>query len=674
MGLGDALLPFRPGIALVAQGLQKMPPGLVITPQSSHADPQGIAGQHVFRIRQQGQLVFVDGAEDVPQRIAAVRTDVQGQGIAQARARRRQQLGVLQSLEGAVGHLALAIVQEGIPGKTGRDRQSGPFQPGAQGRIVGQQRLGAAVRMEEDQGIAAIEPSQRFPGAQFGDLPPCRKAFAQRRFLPCVMRDIHPHDGQHEAPRALFLLGKKMQKVPMPVDARAGAVLQNGDTGAYLLHAPGRGSLLRFLIRRGRPFLPGRAGCIGGSGLAARRMGMRRRKGGHFQQAESVPGFQRRRGIGQMHGLGHGMEFPHLQEHHFALVLVAGAFLSRRPPDRETHAFAGLGLGPQPHPHPALRQGPEHGTAVLKDAGKGHDARRSRLGGHAGREPGTFHEHAGLLEHGQTQLGAFHVLRVHGMSGAQTGTYGPARQGGGHGGPGHAGQRGLGHLLAGAAAAHRRQQQGHAEAPHTGGHHIRRQLLLQGFGRAAHELIGKAEAHAAHDLAPVGKMQQHQPHAQPVQGGALSVPAGGVREYLAHPGGLVFHGAVEHVLRGKAGDGIHARGLDPGQKFQAKISDGRELRQQDTGIPHLDAMQHQHAQKTPLPVQGQEQTTLARQQFRLARRMGGGEVQGMVRTLDELAQFLHQEGVHVHEVPAGQVTGGRSGIHAASVVVPPGIV
>ena len=54
--------------------------------------------------------------------------------------------------------------------------------------------------------------------------------------------------------------------------------------------------------------------------------------------------------------------------------------------------------------------------------------------------------------------------------------------------------------------------------------------------------------------------------------------------------------------------------------------------------------------------------------------MGGGEVQGMVRTLDELAQFLHQEGVHVHEVPAGQVTGGRSGIHAVSVVVPPGIV
>ena len=375
-----------------------------------------------------------------------------------------------------------------------------------------------------------------------------------------------------------------------------------------------------------------------------------------------------------MHGLGHGVEFPHLQEHHFALVLIAGALLPRRPPDGEAHAFPGLGLGPQAHAYPPLGQGPEHGTAILEDAGKGHDARRPGRGGHAGREPGTLHEHAGLLEHGQAQLGAFHVLRVHGMPGAQTGTYGSARQRCGHGGPGHAGQSGLGHLLAGAATAYRGQQQGHAETPHTGGHHIRRQLLLQGFGRAAHELIGKAEAHTAHDLAPVGKMQQHQPHAQPVQGRGLSVPPGRIREDLAHPGGLVLHGAVQHVLRGQAGHGIHARGFDPGQQLQTKISDGRELWQQKTGIPHLDAVQHQHAQQAPLPVQGQEQTAFARQQFRLARRVAGGEIQSMVRTVDELAQLLHQEGVHVHEVPAGQITGGRSGIHAASVVVPPGIV
>ena len=98
------------------------------------------------------------------------------------------------------------------------------------------------------------------------------------------------------------------------------------------------------------------------------------------------------------------------------------------------------------------------------------------------------------------------------------------------------------------------------------------------------------------------------------------------------------------------------------------------MRQQDTGIPYLDAVQHEHAQQAPLPVQGQEQAAFARQQFRLARRMAGGEIQSMVRTVDELAQLLHQEGVHVHEVPAGQITGGRSGIHAVSVVVPPGIV
>ena len=210
--------------------------------------------------------------------------------------------------------------------------------------------------------------------------------------------------------------------------------------------------------------------------------------------------------------------------------------------------------------------------------------------------------------------------------------------------------------------------------PTRAGHHIRRQLLPQGFGRAAHELIGETEAHAAHDLAPVGKNAAAPGPCTAGAGASARRPPGRVREELAHPGGLVFHGAVEHVLRGQAGHGIHARGLDPGQQLQAKAGDGGQLRQQGTGIPHLDAVQHEHAQQAPLPVQGQEQAAFARQQFRLARRMGGGEIQGMVRTLDELAQFLHQEGVHVHEVPAGQVTGGRSGIHAASVVVPPRIV
>ena len=273
------------------------------------------------------------------------------------------------------------------------------------------------------------------------------------------------------------LTAEAIQKVAVPVQSAIPPAL-----AAFFRRGGGRnarrsfwGRVRPFRLRRDARFLPV---IRSDPGESARRVfqgafHIRRAQGGQtVQQGQAVARLWKPKRVLQMQNFGHGIQFAHLQEHD----LTPGRPV--RAPDRETQPLAGLGLAAQADPQAAQRQIFQHNAAILKNAGKGHDAAFAAdarpappLRRHIGGQTGAGHEQARLLKHGQHQFRPLHILGIKRVAGAEQGAHGLSRQRAGQVHGFHAVQGRAGQLAAGPAPAGG-QQQSQLMAPHTGGQHV----------------------------------------------------------------------------------------------------------------------------------------------------------------------------------------------------------
>ncbi len=373
------------------------------------------------------------------------------------------------------------------------------------------------------------------------------------------------------------------------------------------------------------------------------------------QQGQTVA---RRRNTGrvlQMQYFGHGIQLTHLQEHHFAPGRALHAS------DREAQPLAGLGLTAQADPQAAQRQIFQHNAAILKNAGKGHDAACAvhahpglPLCRHIGGQPGAIHEQTGLLKHGQRQFRPLHVLGIERVSGTEQRAYGLPGQRAGQTHGFHAVQNRAGQLVAGAAPAGGKQQ-GQLMASHAGGQHIRGQSGAAGVSHAAQKSLAKGKASLSGQFLAISQTQGHKPHAQTVQRSGPAVGLGRIVQMGAHPRGLVLHTRKQDVFRGQTGDRVRARGPDAGQIFQAERHYSRQDRQQRSHFTRAHAVEHEHAQRLFLPDQRQQKTPLTRQKLRRVRRIARGEIQGVPAERKKGGQTAAQQAFHIHQIAAREI-------------------
>ena len=200
-----------------------MAPGLVVPPHGGHADPQGIAGQHVIVIGQQGQLVLVHSPEHIPQAVAPVGTDIEGQGIAQPRMRGRQQQRIVQRLEGAFQHFPLAELEKRIGCQAAGRSLPALLQLLTQGSVGRQQGSGLCRGMEKDETVTPVQAGQHGRRRDLAEArPPELRRMPKIIALPGRIRHvahIQPQQRQGKLGTGLPLLRKQTHKVPVPVEA-----------------------------------------------------------------------------------------------------------------------------------------------------------------------------------------------------------------------------------------------------------------------------------------------------------------------------------------------------------------------------------------------------------------------------------------------------------------------